>query len=205
MWLPRLGVLPWLLVRGRSAFKSQTLREATDGPRAADGSTPCTPLQTTSGVHAAASCFCPPPSRELGLVSVHTEDTRRGLCTRSPRRLFFPPRCRMPGFDLLAIVRLPGLPLGQALGAPGCTSSPAVTVGHPRATSRRALRRRRILQAWCHHASCIANKHSSVLASRAWPRLPGGGWAQRQVAARGCQGGPWDLAMSLLLGSDVAA
>lgn len=205
MGLPRLGVLPWLLMSGRLPSNHGLPEKLQTAPEQRTGAHPARSCRQRQGFTAAASCFCPPPSRELGLVSVHTEDTRRGLCTRSPRQLFFPPRCRMPGIDLLAIVQLPGLPLGQALGAPGCTSSPAVTVGHPRATSRRALRRRRILQAWCHHASCIANKHSSVLASRAWPRLPGGGWAQRQVAARGCRGGPWDLAMSLLLGSDVAA
>lgn len=112
-------------------------REATDCPRAADGCAPCTLSRTMSEVHDSSLLLLPPRNRELGLVSVCTaspafhglldEDSAHGA-----RSSFFLPsdlHCRMPAVSLLTIVQLPGLHLGQALGAPGCTSYPAVTVG----------------------------------------------------------------------------
>lgn len=111
-------------------------REATDCPRAADGCAPCTLSRTMSEVHDSSLLLLPPPNRELGLVSVCTvspafhglldEDSAHGARSSfSSFRFALQNACR----QLLTIVQLPGLHLGQALGAPGCTSYPAVTVG----------------------------------------------------------------------------
>ncbi|ELK06641.1 hypothetical protein PAL_GLEAN10001636 [Pteropus alecto] len=134
-------------------------REATDCPRAADGCAPCPLSRTMSEVHDSSLLLLPPPNRDLGLVSVCTaspafhglldEDSAHGARSGFSSFRFAPQNaCRQPTYNCAAskFASRPSSRGPRVHVLPCCDCG--TNVRTQRATSRWALRRRQISQAW---------------------------------------------------------